>query len=264
MEEMISLIIPVYLKGNQKYLDLVLDSIENLGYPKDQLEIIIVASGGFVPATNSIKSVKFKIEYFLERKHYAEAINHGVSVASGEYYFLLSDDVILTKNSLSNIVELSKANKDISIIQGISNCDNTRKYQLMMGFMDVTGFAAAIDISYDYEDLKPYAKELMDAKSIYPVGVIFNTFLCFYAVFIPKKVWDVVGTLDEKFENGQEDIDYCIRARKTEAPLLTTLNSVIWHFSGKTANTTVGQEMRDKNQVYFKEKWGKPVEEFLK
>lgn len=257
---MISIILPTYLPENQRYLDLAIESINNLDFPKDQLELVVVASNGFVPIVETTLALNCRL--FNEKKTYSEAINLGIEMARGEFYFLISDDVILTKDCLSHLYQIAKDNN--AITQAISNCDNTRKYQLMMGFSNQTGFTAVVDTAYYYDHWAPIKNQLMNTKSVYPLGVLFSSWVCFYAVLIPKKVWVDVGSLDEGFRNGQEDVDFCIRARLKGITIVTALNSLIWHFSGKTADSIMTKEMRNKNLDYFEEKWGKPIEEFLR
>lgn len=259
---MISLIVPTYLPENQKYLDLLFESIDNLDYPKDQLELIVVSSGGFEPKIKT--SLNHKLGLSKERKHYAQAINIGVKMASpdSKFYFHLSDDVILTKNCLTEM--LPNAEMNTALIAATSNCDNSRKYQLLMGLMQDDGSFLQFDRNvYEYQDLVGHKKKLMNAESIYPPGLLFENFVCFYAVLIPAKVWKVVGELDENFENGQEDLDYCLRLRAEKIPIATCLRALIWHFSGVTAKTTVDVPMRIKNIEYFQNKYQRSIKDFI-
>lgn len=241
----VSLIIPTYLSSNQRYLDLCLESIANLDYPKDRIETIIVSSGGFKPTPNN--TVRFILRD--ERLHYAEAINLGVANAGEDtdYYFLLSDDIILTKDSLSNLIRTEW--KQGVILGPISNCDNFRKYSLQ--------FPLGLNkMQYRYESLIEIKTALMNATSLYPPGIWFQDVLCFYAVLIPKSIWETIGSLDETFKSGQEDVDYCLRAKDKKIAVAVDSSALIWHFSGVTADQTMNAEIRQTNLDEFEKKWG--------
>ncbi len=248
---MISIVIPTYLPSNQRYLDLCLRSIDNLDFPKDQLEVIVVSSNGFRPVVPD-----YVIKHYVEeRLHFASAVNLGIKNCSPEstHYFLVSDDVILTRDCLKEMLHNTQG-RDY-IMQATSNCDLGCKYSLVMGLKEDDGIIGVDSPKYHYEHLEPYFDRLMNATSFYPRGLIRYEYLCFYAVLIPKGVVEKIGLLDETFKSGQEDVDYCKRAYAADIPCGVVLSAVIWHFSGVTADLVMTKALRDENKDYFKDKW---------
>lgn len=251
----VSLIIVTYLESNQKYLNLALESIENLDYPKDKMEVILCSSGDYEPVYLD-RQVNTH-SHTPEQRHYPESINRGVSLASrnADHYFILNDDVILTKNSLKELVETAQ---DMDgIFQPISTCDNQYRYSLQLFTLKHDHPVVFDKRFYRYEDM---TKDLWDtvknAFSIYPKGLLVQDFVAFYATLIPKKVWHKIGTLDPKFKTGQDDIDYCKRAKQQNIGSYVCLSSFVFHFGGVTADQVLSWDIRHANINYYKEKWG--------
>lgn len=243
----VSIVIPAYLESNRAYLEACLDSVANLDYPKDKLDVVIISpwvrpeafaqARGFTVVRNDKRANSF-----------SGSINTGVdwADADSEHILILSDDTIITRDALKALVTTAQGSR--SILCALSNCDLYWKYHLILPHVYPKRF-------YRLEEVN--TNELMQAKSLYGAGVILTDVLCFYAVLIPRAVWREVGDLDECYNMGYEDTDYCMRARRAGAHLGIVLNAIIWHAGGATGDV-ITQEMRDKNLRTFKEKWEKP------
>lgn len=244
---LISIILATYLEDNQKYLDLCLNSIASQTY-KDY-EVILVSSGSYKPTHPSwVQHV-----HSDQRLHYPEAINLGVSKTKDTDLLLLNDDCILTENALENMV--MGLGKNEIILNATSNCDNHYAYSLIMGYED-NEFRHLQKRFYRYDELAPIVDKLITAKSIYPPGFIQREFVCFYATIIPRSVWNKVGELDSNFKTGQDDVDYCRRAKKMGVSCGVALNALIWHFGGVSADQCLDDKTRNTNIEYYKSKWG--------
>ncbi len=260
----VSIVVTTYSITTMPYLQLCIESIRRLNYPKEKLDVILVCHR---QQFHSYKNDYFKdirvIAPPLDSYGNSEGLNFGIKHAAedSEYYFILNDDVILTADCLTNLV--NKAS-DQSIMMPISPCDNYRNYSLCMGFEYyskdplVAGpqFKILEKQFYRLPELKDFTNEMMAAKSIYPAGLLVMPMLCMFATLIPKAVWQTLGPLDENFKTGPDDIDYSIRASQAGIKLLVALDSLIWHFGGVTADDSISVERRKKNLIYFKEKWG--------
>ena len=248
----VSIIITTFLPESKNYLDLTIKSIRNLNYPADKLDVILVGKKGYIPEFEGVRSMAPDLEKFAN----PVGVNFGMKAAHADskYVMLLNDDVILTRDSLQNMV--------LSMPQGpcimgcLSNCDNYYKYVLELGFMKENTAFILQKRYYKFEELEAYQDDLMNTGSYYPSGLILTDTLCMYANLIPKNLWDSLGGFDEGFGTGADDIDFCIRAKKLGAHMLIALNSLIFHFGGGSTNTTLTPEMREETQVYFHSKWG--------
>lgn len=243
MSPLISIIVTTYLPESKIYLDACIKSIFNLDY--DNFEVILVGRPSYQPTYDKVKTVVFPRDEFGN----SEGINFGVKNASpnAAAYFILNDDVILTKKSLSEIVRIEA--KDM-ILGPISNCDQGIKYVLHT--YGVTN-QFRLPPSPDAEKL---TDSIISAESAYPLGLIFQTHLYFFAVYIPKMVWDKLGPFGEQYKTGPDDLDYSRRAQQAGVRMGVVLSSLVWHASGATADKTITQDMREKNALAWKETWG--------
>lgn len=247
----VSIIIPTYKAKTKQYLDACIDAVRNLNYPVEKLDITIISPRTYIPKYMGVKN----IHHPRDDRNFAEAVNFGIlnSDQSSEHVFLLSDDTIPTKHSLINLV--TTIHDQTAIYQGISNCDNYWLYNLMTPitirdkrFLVEKRFFTIDELGEDYRYLK-------DSDSVYPPGVIYPQTLCFYACLIPRKVIHKLGLLDENFNTGYEDSDYCHRAKNANIKLGVVMNAMIWHAGGATTNDILTPEITEKNKKLFFEKW---------
>jgi GT2 family glycosyltransferase len=247
---MVSIVLVTYLKDNQKYLDLCMESIKRQTF-KDY-EVILVSSGEHSPTHPDW----ITHHHSDERLHFADAINHGVrrTNPSSKYILLLSDDCVMTETSLEMLV--GTIGEGQMILNPISTCDNNSSYSLVFAYEKNGETKQLTNRFYRYDDLSQDIEYIMKTRSIYPVGIVLREYVAFYATMIPRSVWEKVGELDQNFKTGQEDADYCKRAKQQNIPSGFALNSFILHFGGVTADQVMERPGREQNIKYYKDKWG--------
>lgn len=242
----VSIVILAHLESNRVYFEACLASVRNLDYPKELLDVVVVS-----PYAEAAP------DYLLIHAHgraqsFSGSFNEGVSWTNptSEHLLVLSDDTIITRGALKAMVETIG---DVeAVISAISNCDNYLRYVLRLPHVFPARF-------YRLESGDVDAGVLMNAESAYPGGVLMTSELCFYAVLIPRAVWAKVGELDEVYNMGYEDTDYCRRAANAGVHCVIVLNAIIWHAGGVSAEL-ITDEMRESNERRFKGKWEQPLE----
>lgn len=215
----ISIIVTTYLEKTKPCLDLCMRSIGELNYPKELLEVILVGRRGYAPTYPGVSTVIPPEESFGNPR----GLNFGIECASEEsqYFFILNDDVLLTNDCLLNMIKVAQPDLIINPIE-----------------------------------LQPVSGNITPASSR-THGLVGQDHLCMFATLIPRLVYEKIGGFDERFKTGQDDIDYSWRAKQANVYLVLCLNSLVWHFGGTSANTTISNKMRVENVEYFKSKWGK-------
>lgn len=242
----VSIVVLGYLESNRHYLEACLRSVANLEYPKDLLDITLVSPyGRSVIYPQDV--LDMRIVSPPEPGSFSKSVNAGIKASNkdSDYYLILSDDTVITHNALNNMVKYG----DNCVIGPVSNCDNDWKYKVLL---PVTGFERFYELGKDSE----LALGMMiKADSPWPQGALLTDTLCFYAVMIPRKVWNEVGELDEGFNMGHEDSDYCHRARLKGYVPIVAMDSLIYH-AGGASSEIINDSMRESNEKRFKEKWG--------
>jgi len=117
---LISVIVPAY--NEESTIIPVLNSILELDYPKNKLEIIVVNDG-------STDNTKQKVDSFIKNANRniklihkknqgkAAALNTGLEIAKGEFFACLDADSFVDKNTLKKMLSLyEKETKDLAII----------------------------------------------------------------------------------------------------------------------------------------------------
>lgn len=87
-----------------------------------------------------------------------------------------------------------------------------------------------------------------------------NWTVCFVAALIPRRVWRLVGRMDERFIGyGHDDDDYCLRLWHEGLEVGVTNAASVFHGRGTYAKGFPGQEwesLYEMNSLLFGEKWG--------
>jgi GT2 family glycosyltransferase len=237
----VGIVITAFLPQSLRYLDLCVRSIKALDYPRELLDVVIVTPKGYRPAFDGVTVIHPHKDDYLN----GHAMNFGIqAVEKSDYYLYLNDDVILTKDSVKNLVAAARAMSDQAIVMPVGN-DAQGKFILNM----------PIELRpHKYEELQPHFERLISVKSEYPPGIILQDTLCMYAALIPSQVYARVGPFAEDLE--QNDIDYSLRARQAGCFNAVSLDSVIFHFGGVSADITLTPEKRAKNARALIERWG--------
>ena len=250
----VTIILPTWLEKNKRYLDLAIESIRNLNYPKEQIETILIGRKSYKPEYDGVLSIAPYSDEFAN----PVGVNFGAKHASpdSKYLLLFNDDAILTKNSILKMVELSELNSAPLVLNGISPCDSWLYAAIFQYKKD--GQIKHVQKKFTrYEDFVGDFKEMMDADSVYaPMLWTQVPFLCLYASMVPRNLWNELGGFNENFETSADDLDFCHRAMQAGAQLAVATNVLIWHFGGVTSSETMTYELRKKSARVYRDYYG--------
>lgn len=245
----VSIVVTSYWEKSKGYLDLAMESIANLSYPKDKLEIILVTKPSYRPEYPNCKTVFPDKEKFYN----PTGINYGIAQSTGDFIFLINDDVILTKGCIEPLV--TQAMHNDCILMPLLSCHQMWRYNLMIGYQDGDLFYPITKRFHRLHEWLPIKDKLMNAESVYyPGGILHEPYLCMVASMIPRKTWDKLGGFDETFTVGQDDVDFSKKAKKMGTHLGILLNSLVWHFGGATTEDS-SKELRQESIDIYKKKW---------
>ncbi len=250
----LSILIASYGPQSQQFIDLAYKSLEAQTF--QDFEVIHVSSGDFKPVTKSLVC----IQHFHSnaRMHYPEAISRAyeISDSSSEFIFLMNDDVILHKDCLKSLVEISE--KTNIIANPMSSCCNGRFYQAPLGFFDKKSGSPRLyqKNQYKFHDMSENVDDIIHRSIVHSAMFFYTNMVCFFATMMRRTAWEKLGGIDTKFKTGYDDQDMSLRARKVGIPCGIVTNAFCFHFSGTSADLHLSQEDRAHNVQYFNQKHG--------
>ncbi len=109
----------VILNFNGKdYTKNLLDSIEKIDFPKEQIEIIVVDNGSSDGSQEFVRKNYPYVKQIENKKNlgFDEGTNVGVRAAKGKYVAMLSNDIVVEKNWLKELVRAIESDKKIGIV----------------------------------------------------------------------------------------------------------------------------------------------------
>jgi hypothetical protein len=190
------------------------------------LEIIIIDNGPDDTLKKNIENSSDKIRYFLMDKNlgYAGAINKGVSYANGQWILILNNDIEVECHKVMELLKIT-VNSNF-LVSAPRLIDMHNNIQESIGYFDgvkehFINFLLARPRFID-------AKNLRDNTSVdLAIGgaILFN-----------KQVINKIGNWDSEFFMYFEDIDFCLRLKKENIPILYTPNISFLHHGSLTAN----------------------------
>ncbi len=104
----VSIVVPAY--NEKKNIIATLESLTNLSYPKNKLEIIVVNDGSTDNTSNIVADFicrnKYKNVKIINKKNEGKgaALNDGLAIAKGDFFVCLDADSFVTKDALKKIL----------------------------------------------------------------------------------------------------------------------------------------------------------------
>ncbi|MSM40296.1 MAG: glycosyltransferase [Geobacter sp.] len=177
---------------------------------------------------------------------FAAGCNQGMRAARGAYILLLNNDVIVTPEWLSGMLECLRLTERGGIVGPMTN--------------NISGIQRLPEIGYSSLDALDSFAEAFHSR--YHHRRIPSRRIVGFSMLFRRTLMDTIGLLDERFGSGNfEDDDYCIRASLAGFRNVIAGDVFIHHHGSAsfTGNKIDISAAMAKNHALFSEKWSKPV-----
>lgn len=252
IKQKVSIVVPLYnsLKYTKEFVNSFFSNLHN----EYDFELILIdnfSQDGTRKYLNQLKqNYEDIIVIYNEKNHgFPKAVNQGILKSSGSYVLIANNDIIVTQNWLSRMLDVAESDERIGIVGPISN--------------EVSGVQRDKEASYKtIDEMHRYAAKVREKNNSKILHFPRVAFLC---TLIKKEVIDKIGGLDERFSPGNfEDDDFCLRAQLAGFKTVIANDVFIHHYGSKSfkANGLNEYQKRlDINKQKFVEKWGATPEE---
>lgn len=215
----VSIIIPNY--NGKRFLKDCISSIQGVRYPRKKYEIILVDNGSSDSSIDYVRANFPSVKILALHKNYgfAGGNNHGAKIATGELLVFLSNDTVVDRNWLYNLVKVM-AHEEIGI------CGSKI---LFMKAKDIAQYNGGSLHLLGGPLATPYIKyEPNNGYCI--VGCIAGA-----SFAIRKNIFEEVGGFDDDFFAYSDEADLCMRTWVHGYFVAYSTRSIIYHYAGGTA-----------------------------
>lgn len=227
---MTDVIIPTF--SQEEYTVQCLKSIRECT-PENNYRIIWVDNGSSADSRYQVMSELINHNYLTiwmgERLGFVRAINAGIRASKSEFVVFLNNDTRVTKHWLRRLKNPMLLNDEI-MITGPNTTKATSRQAWDILKKDNLKFEDMPDVSnlsdeqkaeklYEYYGSKWYSFEI----------------LAFFCAMLRREVFDLVGFLDEDYEEGySDDVDFSFRVKKAGYTLAYVPSVYIHHYNRTT------------------------------
>src|SRR3989344_1716060 len=203
-----SAIVPAYNEENS--ITATLNSLVNLDYPRDKLEVIVVNDG-------SKDRTREIVEAFIARHHSykitlinqenqgkGKAMNNGLAQANGEFFACLDADSFIAPNALRTMLPIFAEDHNIAAVCPLMKVRNPQSI-----LQKVQWYEYVVNMFYKYLNAK------LDCIHVTPGP---------FSVYRAKVIKDL-GGYDET--TITEDLEIAIRLQKHQYKIIQTFDTVV-------------------------------------
>ena len=180
-----------------------------------------------------------------ENRGFAAACNAGLAAATGDYLVLLNNDTVTTRGALTALVRHLAEDPSLGLVGPVTNAiaNEARVEVGYAGLADLPGWARGYVRAHDGET---FALPM----------------LALFCAALPRRVYEAVGPLDERFGIGMfEDDDYCRRVAEKGLAIRCARDAFVHHWQMASFRKMPQQEylaLFAENKKKYAEKWGRP------
>ncbi len=230
---MISIIITHYKRSS--LLRLCLESIKNT-INEIEHEIIVIDSEAERETKDFIEEKFPDVKYFSFSKNvgYSKLVNKGIGLSQGKYLFIINHDIIVLKNSISEMLDFMKKNDKVGII-GPQLLTFSNEIQKSCFRFPTIG---AILARRTFFKKTRWSKEKLDDFLMNGESFSSDTKVDWVqgsAMFVRKEAIDKIGLLDERFFMYLEDTDWCRRFWKNGYEIIYLPSAQVFHYYGRAS-----------------------------
>ena len=208
--------------NQQKFTKECVESIQK--HTPEPHEIIFVDNGSIDGTVKWLKKIiKNNSNYkMIENKKnlgFSRGCNQGIEAARGERILLLNNDVVVTENWLTGMLECLNSAPDIGIVGPMTNSISGPQKVPVVGYASIDGLA-----EYALAFRQKNRHRRIPCRRIVGFCMLFN-----------RRLIEEVGLLDESFGSGNfEDDDFCLRAYLKGYRNLIAGDVFIHHYGSRT------------------------------
>ncbi|HEY2796846.1 MAG TPA: polysaccharide pyruvyl transferase family protein [Thermoanaerobaculia bacterium] len=213
-------------------------------------ELIVVDNGStdgtreLLEEQQRLLGPRMRVLFQGKNRGFAAACNAGLAAATGEYLVLLNNDTVTTRGALTALVRHLAADPSLGLVGPVTNAiaNEARVEVGYGGLADLPGWARDYVRTHDGET---FALPM----------------LALFCAALPRRVFDAVGALDERFGLGMfEDDDYCRRVAEKGLAIRCARDAFVHHWQMASFRKMPQERylaLFAENKKKYAEKWGR-------
>lgn len=234
---------------------------EKIQYPS--YEIIVVDNASTDNSLNFLEAISTSLPIRIIKNNVNESFsksnNEAAKAAKGEFLLLLNNDVEPLYGWLNNMMQTALKSEHIGAVgakliypdcsESTYNKNNSFKIQHSgIAFKKEDVFIKPYNISHD----DPFDKKIdfeMERAALTAAALLVN-----------KDYYWQVGGLDEGYNYGYEDVDFCLKLLKKGYKNIYCAKAVLFHYEFGTQETNKNKEVKNRrlqNRALFYQKWNR-------
>jgi GT2 family glycosyltransferase len=217
----VSIIILTY--NGKRFIDECLNSIKNIDYPREQIEIIIADNGSIdgTPRYVHEKHPYVKLVRFKKNYGFALGNNKAAKYAKGKYIAFLNQDVIVDKKWLIEMIRLMERDDKIALCGSqVRDYYNRNEIQSLGQFITTAGEGFNIT-STDIQVVRTQMRNFAYVTSVMGCSML-----------IRRDIFFAVGGFDENYFMYDEELDLGFRLWLKGYKVAVVLSSLVYHYLG--------------------------------
>ncbi len=243
------IIIPVY--NQYAYTRALLESIYR--HTDAPFHIYLIDNGSSDETVDIHKIYARDITIVRNRENcgWCASINQGILMGSNPQLVFMNNDVEVSQGWLGNMLSFLDTHPRIGAVGPLDSNPNDWQCvdRVRQKIVPQIPFFLTEDIHERNRILKYH---------FHRAGVLVEGMLAFFCTALKRRTVNAVGLLDDSFQGGGDDDDYCRRLRKAGYVLGLCLDTYVIHHSGTTHNSIYDQsarkQLRKRNLARLKEK----------